>query len=217
MQSTEIQNDGKEEEEDEDLNIENKKKIKRQRNPLNISGLRSFALAGGFVQMVSPKAYDAMQCYIDKYLLKPIIKEITLYITDKITENNTRKAFRIVQTDKLKNIIQKYVVHDLKNEDDGSFRKKGNMDEFAFHPQTFKNHVLNLTDQVCLHKNIQWSSKCMEMFQLSIEHELHIVMCTCGRVIWTNAGGDCNKKKLKLTHKDVRFVFEARYIRNQCR
>ena len=92
MQSTEIQNDGKEEEEDEDLNIENKKKIKRQRNPLNISGLRSFALAGGFVQMVSPKAYDAMQCYIDKYLLKPIIKEITLYITDKIKENNKRKA-----------------------------------------------------------------------------------------------------------------------------
>jgi len=60
-----------------------KQKTKKQRNPLNNSAFRTFALAGGYVQMVAPSAIDAMQCYVDKYLLKPVIKDITLYIGKK--------------------------------------------------------------------------------------------------------------------------------------
>jgi len=76
---------------------------------------------------------------------------------------------------------------------------------------TFRKHVNNLTEQISGRTNIQWSGKCVDMLQLAIEHELHTVMCTCGRIIWMNAGEPSKKKKLKLTHKDVRFVFEARY------
>ena len=200
-------------------------KPKKQRNGLNNSAFRAFALAGGYVQMVAPKAIDAMQCYLDKYLLKPIIKDITLYIVDKMAEtNDNKKAFRIVQVEKLKSFIQKYVGHDITQStppDEGDAvtvpsRKKDSkcaqQHEFAFHQLTFRKHVTNLTEQASSRKNIQWSGKCMDILQLAIEHELHLVMCTCGRVIWMNAG-ESHKKKLKLTHKDVRFVFEARYCR----
>ena len=169
--------------------------------------------------MISPKAIDSMHCYLRQYLLKPIIADIIKYIKFKMSETSIKKSFRIVQCDKLQDIIQEYIRHDLSEsidiKEDTVVSKK--IQEFAFHPLTFRKYIIHMTEEESHVKNIQWSSKCMEMFQLSIEHELHIVMCTCGRVIWTNAGGDCNKKKLKLTHKDVRFVFEARYIRNQCR
>ena len=39
-------------------------KPKKQGNGLNNSTFRAFALAGGYVQMVAPKAIDAMQCYL---------------------------------------------------------------------------------------------------------------------------------------------------------
>ena len=186
-----------------------KSKSKKQRNPLNNSAFRTFALTGGYVQMVSPSAIDAMQNYVDKYLLKPVIKDITLYIGDKIAETGVKKAFRIVQIEKLRSIIQKHVVHDttlstnVENTDKNS--------EFSFHQLTFRKHVNNLTEQISGRTNIQWSGKCVDMLQLAIEHELHMVMSTCGRIIWMNAGEPSKKKKLKLTHKDVRFVFEARY------
>ena len=108
--------------------------------------------------MVAPKAIDAMQCYLDKYLLKPIIKDITLYIVDKMAEtNDNKKAFRIVQVEKLKSFIQKYVSHDITQStppDEGDAvtvpsRKKDSkcaqQHEFAFHQLTFRKHVTNLT------------------------------------------------------------------------
>ena len=82
--------------------------------------------------------------------------------------------------------------------------------EFAFHQLTFRKHINNLTEQISSRTNIQWSGKCMDMLQSAIEHELYLVMNTCGRILWMNAG-EPSKKKLKLTHKDVRIVFEARY------
>ena len=185
-----------------------KAKCKKQKNPLNNSAFRTFALAGGYVQMVAPSAIDAMQNYVDKYLLKPIIKDITLYIGDKIAETGVKKSFRIVQIEKLRAIIQKYVVHDTTQSTNVDTDKCA---DFTFHQLTFRKHVNNLTEQISGRTNIQWSGKCVDMLQLAIEHELHTVMCTCGRIIWMNAGEPSKKKKLKLTHKDVRFVFEARY------
>ena len=58
-----------------------KTKPKKPKNPLNNSAFRTFALAGGYVQMVSPTAIDAMQSYVNKYLLKPIIKKIFTFTT----------------------------------------------------------------------------------------------------------------------------------------
>ena len=157
-----------------------KPKSKKQRNPLNNSAFRTFALAGGYVQMVAPSAIDAMQW--------------------------------IVQLEKLRSIIQKYVVHDTTQSTNVENTEK--CAEFSFHQLTFRKHVNNLTEQISGRTNIQWSGKCVDMLQLAIEHELHTVMCTCGRIIWMNAGEPSKKKKLKLTHKDVRFVFEARYSKH---
>ena len=92
--------------ETKDSEQQTKVKARKQRNPLNCSAFRSFALDGGYVQMVAPKAIDAMQLYLDKFLLRPIIKDITVYIGDKMAETSSKKAFRIVQLEKLRSIIQ---------------------------------------------------------------------------------------------------------------
>ena len=132
-------------------------------------------------------------------------------------ETSSKKAFRIVQLEKLRSIIQKYVGHDTTKSiltDDHSLlprkNEKSKEAEFAFHQLMFRKHINNLTEQISSRTNIQWSGKCMDMLQSAIEHELYLVMNTCGRILWTNAG-EPSKKKLKLTHKDVRIVFEARY------
>ena len=206
--------------ETKDSEQQTKVKARKQRNPLNCSAFRSFALDGGYVQMVAPKAIDAMQLYLDKFLLRPIIKDITVYIGDKMAETSSKKAFRIVQLEKLRSIIQKYVGHDTTKSiltDDHSLlprkNEKSKEAEFAFHQLTFRKHINNLTEQISSRTNIQWSGKCMDMLQSAIEHELYLVMNTCGRILRTNAG-EPSKKKLKLTHKDVRFVFEAHYSKH---
>ena len=178
---------------------------------LNTSAFRKFALNNGFIKMVSPKAIDEMRCYLKNYLLVPIVEEITEFIKFTMS-GKSQKSFRIVQLDKLKTIIQKHILHDIDEsveiKNDTVISKKHK--EFAFHPLTFRKYIIQLTEQISHVKNIQWSSKCMEMLQIIIEHELYIIMDTCGNVLNSNAN-ESRKGNLKLTKKDVCFVFEARY------
>ena len=192
------------------------KKTSKPKNPLNNSAFRYFAMKGGYIKMVSPSAIDIMQQYLDKFLLRPIIKDMTTI--DKLYEGSSKKACRIVQVEKLRDIIQNHVSHDVShsiNIDEYLVEPRKNekdTNEYAIHQLTFRKHINNLTEELFKRKNIQWSSKCLDMLQKIIEHELTIVMSTCGRVIWINSGQN-TKKKLKLTPKDVRFVFESRYSR----
>ena len=178
---------------------------------LNTSAFRKFALHNGFIKMVSPKAIDEMRRYLKNYLLVPIVEEITEFIKFTMS-GKSQKSFRIVQIEKLKTIIQKHILHnidesvDITNDTIVSKKHK----DFAFHPLTFRKYIIQLTEEISHVKNIQWSSKCMEMLQIIIEHELYIIMDTCGKVL----SGNCNESRkgnLKLTKKDVCFVFEARY------
>ena len=67
-----------------------------------------------------------------------------------------------------------------------------------------------MTEEESQVKNIQWSSKCMDILQYAIENELYIVMNTCAKLIHDNAPVK-RRVNLKLTKRDVCFVFEARY------
>ena len=196
----------------QDIDSTKQKRTKKNNElKLNTSAFRKFAMHNGFIKMVSPKAIDEMRRYLKNYLLVPIVEEITEFIKFTMS-GKSQKSFRIVQIDKLKTIIQKHILHnidesvEIKNDTIVSKKHK----DFAFHPLTFRKYIIQLTEEISRVKNIQWSSKCMEMLQIIIEHELYIIMDTCGKVL-SNNSNESRKGNLKLTKKDVCFVFEARY------
>ena len=192
------------------------KKPKKNKNEtkikLNTSAFRKFALNNKLIKMISPKAIESMHYYLRLYLLKRIIADIIKYIKFKMSETSIKKSFRIVQCDKLQDIIQEYIRHDLSEsiniKQDTVVSKK--IQEFAFHPLTFRKYINNMTEEESQVKNIQWSSKCMDILQYAIENELYIVMNTCAKLIHDNAPVK-RRANLKLTKRDVCFVFEARY------
>ena len=196
----------------QDIDSTKQKRTKKNNElKLNTSAFRKFAMHNGFIKMVSPKAIDEMRRYLKNYLLVPIVEEITEFIKFTMS-GKSQKSFRIVQIDKLKTIIQKHILHnidesvEIKNDTIVSKKHK----DFAFHPLTFRKYIIQLTEEISRVKNIQWSFKCMEMLQIIIEHELYIIMDTCGKVLNGNSN-ESRKGNLKLTKKDVCFVFEARY------
>ena len=196
----------------QDIDSTKQKRSKKNNElKLNTSAFRKFAMHNGFIKMVSPKAIDEMRRYLKNYLLVPIVEEITEFIKFTMS-GKSQKSFRIVQIDKLKTIIQKHILHDIDEsveiQNDTIVSKKHK--DFAFHPLTFRKYIIQLTEEISRVKNIQWSSKCMEMLQIIIEHELYIIMDTCGKVLNGNSN-ESRKGNLKLTKKDVCFVFEARY------
>jgi hypothetical protein len=196
----------------QDIDSTKQKRTKKNNElKLNTSAFRKFAMHNGFIKMVSPKAIDEMRRYLKNYLLVPIVEEITEFIKFTMS-GKSQKSFRIVQIDKLKTIIQKHILHDIDEsveiQNDTIVSKKHK--DFAFHPLTFRKYIIQLTEEISRVKNIQWSSKCMEMLQIIIEHELYIIMDTCGKVLNGNSN-ESRKGNLKLTKKDVCFVFEARY------
>ena len=189
-----------------------KSRVESKSIKLNTSAFRKFALDSGIIKMVAPKAIEEMRFYSRKYLLEPIVKDICNLIQFLMSRTNSKKSFRIVQHEKLKTIIQKYILHNIEEsveiKDDTVIAKKNK--DFAFHPLTFRKYVNCLTEEISKVQNIQWSSKCMDLLHISIENELYIVMNTCAKVLNDNTP-ESRKGNLKLTKKDVCFVFEARY------
>ena len=184
---------------------------------LNTSGLRTVIIKDGYIKMVSPLALEKIVCYTQEKLLKPIVTLLTENIIQETTCKNSNKSCRIVQLNKVKDVVQKYVGYDISmvfqiDKDQVKPRDKLKNEEFLFHQLTFRKCVNMFTSEVALRRaSIQWAGKCLDLIQFALEHDIRLLLRTCGEVMAINAGANINKKRLKLTAKEVLMVFEARY------
>ena len=119
---------------------------------------------------------------------------------------------------KVQEILQKYVGFDISNvidttSDPIKLKNHRNNEDFLFHQLTFRKVINFLTAQNEKKGSIQWSGKCLDLFQHVIEHDIRLLLHSCGETMSANScsNNTPNKKRLKLTPKEVRMVFEARY------
>jgi hypothetical protein len=205
--------------EDDSDNVNSPKPLKRTRTKnsrtsnkkLNDSGFRRLALSSKYIKSVSPHSIVLIKEFTDKYIILPIINDNirTRMNTLDGRTNNKSKAYRIFNVDKLKQIAHKYVRYDVYN---STIRT-----QVAFHPQSFRNYVNDKTNEILLHENnfikLQWSSSCIELFQQIVENELHLLLRICGDTMsYNNKETNKSYEKLRLMPKDIRMVFNARYV-----
>ena len=187
------------------------KNSKTSKKKLNNSGFRVLALSSKYIKSISPHSIVLIKELTDKYIILPIINDSIRSITNTLDgrSKNKSKAYRIFNVDKLKKIAHKYVRYDVYNSTSSS--------GLAFHPLSFRNYVNDKTNEIVLNENnfikLQWSSSCIKLFQQIVENELHILLRICGDTMSSN-NKEKNKsyEKLRLMPKDIRMVFNARYV-----
>ena len=195
-------------------NSKNKSRPKNSKisnKKLNISGFRVLALSSKFIKSISPQSIVLIKEWTDKYIILPIIIDIIRTITNTLDgrSSNKSKAYCILNVEKLKQIAYKHVRHDVYGT---TFHTK-----LAFHPLSFCNYVNDKTNQILMKENnfikLQWSSSCIGLFQQIVENELYILLKTCGDTMSLN-NKETNKsyENLRLMPKDIRMVFNARYV-----
>jgi len=200
---------------------ETKKKKDKQIPTLNTSGLRSLIVKDGYIKMVAPKALEKIVWYVNCLLLNPIVQEtkkMLLSMIELLDRKDNNKSYRIVKLNKVQEILQKYVGFDISNvidttSDPIKLKNHRNNEDFLFHQLTFRKVINFLTAQNEKKGSIQWSGKCLDLFQHVIEHDIRLLLHSCGETMSANScsNNTPNKKRLKLTPKEVRMVFEARY------